>query len=123
MPNMAEVLKCVTFEARSNYIGFIRAFQGRLDLTNKKMAELLDLPERTFCRFMAGESIGHEFDLIMRVYELSGAMMYQATGAKVPREVENSQIYSQLDPPFQRIADKTMRALWEEQREYKRRDP
>lgn len=48
-------------------------------------------------------------------------MMYQMVGAKVPAEVENSQIYSQLDPMFQRLADKMMRALWEEQREYKRR--
>lgn len=108
-------------DERANYINFIRSFQGRMDLTNKKMAELLDIPERTFCRFMAGESIGHEFDLIMRVYDLSGTMMYQMVGAKVPAEVETSQIYAQLDPIFQRFADKMMRALWEEQREFKRR--
>ena len=109
-------------EERMNYINFVRAFQGRMDVTNKKMAELLGLPERTFCRFMSGESIGHELDLVIRVYELSGAMMYQMVGAKVPAEVENSQIYAQLDPEFQRFADKMMRALWEEQREYKRRN-
>ena len=109
-------------EERMNYINFIRAFQGRMDVTNKKMAELLGLPERTFYRFMSGVTILNELDLTIRIYEMSGKMMYQMVGAKVPAEVENSQIYAQLDPMFQRIADKMMRALWEEQREYKRRN-
>lgn len=109
-------------EERMNYVNFIKAYQGRMGHTNKKMAEVLDLPERTFYRLMSCESIMNELDLILRVYDLSGKMMYQMVGAKVPAEVENSQIYAQLDPMFQRLADKMMRALWEEQREYKRRN-
>lgn len=106
-------------DEREHYINFIRGFQGRLDLTNRKMAELLDLPDRTFSRFMSGVSIGHELDLNIRVYELSGQMMYRMVGAKVPREVEYCQLYSQLDPEYQRIADGMLHLLWEEQRRKK----
>lgn len=103
-------------EERMNYINFIRAFQGRMDVTNKKMAELLGLPERTFYRFMSGVTILNELDLTIRIHEMSGKMMYQMVGAKVPAEVEHSQIYAQLNPEFQQMADENMKTLWAAQK-------
>lgn len=97
------------FDERRRYICSIQKLQGQLGLTNKKMAEKLGLSERTYERFIAGDPIQREFDLIMRVYEISGQMMYSMTGAKVPREVENSQLYSQLDARGQAAVDAVVR--------------
>lgn len=100
---------------RDHYIGQLKAFQERMGITNKKMAEILDITERTYSRFIAGEPIQREFDLIMRVYELSGRMMHEMTGAKVPREVENSQLYLQMDEQHRRLADEMLRVIFENQ--------
>lgn len=91
------------------YIKSVQKIQGEKKLTNAKMAQKLGLSERTFERFISGEPIQREFDLIMRVYEMSGEMMYSMTGAKVPREVENSQLYSQLDARGQAAVDAVVR--------------
>ena len=107
---------------RQNYIKHLLAFQGRMGLSNAKMAEILEINERTYKRFIAGHPIHSEFDLIMRVYELSGKMMFVMTGAKVPREVENSELYLQLDETYRNIADKLMRALYEEQMNAKKKE-
>lgn len=102
-------------DARHTYINCLLAFQGRMGLTNAKMAELLGLSLRQYERFIAGEPIQREFDLIMRVYELSGQMMYKMTGAAVPREVENSQLYSQFTEDNKQLADAMMRTIYENQ--------
>lgn len=103
-------------QARQTYIAHLCAFQSRLGLTNSKMAEILEIGSRTYERFIAGEPIQREFDLIMRVYELSGQMMYTMTGASVPREVENTQIYAQLTPQSQHIVDEVLKILYETER-------
>ena len=102
-------------DARRTYIDHLLAFQGRMGCTNKKMAELLGLSLRQYERFITGEPIQREFDLIMRVYELSGQMMYKMTGAAVPREVENSQLYSQFTEDNKQLADAMMRTIYENQ--------
>lgn len=102
-------------DARHTYINCLLTFQGRMGLTNAKMAELLGLSLRQYERFISGEPIQREFDLIMRVYELSGQMMYAMTGATIPREVENSQLYTQFTEGNKRLADALMRVIYENQ--------
>lgn len=101
--------------ARNNYINSVLAYKDRMGLTNDKMAEVLGLTLKTYQRFISGKSILNEFDVIMRVYQLSGKMMYSMTGAEVPREVENSQVYSQLDEYNQSTVDILVHNLYEEQ--------
>lgn len=100
---------------RNNFIKSLLSFQDRMELSNHKMAEVLNISERTYCRFIAGESVQREFDLIMKAYELSGKMMYELTGAKIPRELENTQIYKQLNDYNKKIVDVILRDIFEEQ--------
>lgn len=100
-------------EERNNFIKHLLSFQDRMELSNHKMADILYISERTYCRFISGESIQKEFDLIMRVYELSGQMMYKMTGAKIPREVENSQVYAMLNDKNKELVDIMLRDIYE----------
>lgn len=100
---------------RRNYIDHVLRFQHRMGLSNDKMAELLNLSTRTYDRFIAGQHIQSEFDLIMRVYELSGKMMFVMTGAKVPREAEDLQTYLQLTDDNKDLIDSILRAIYEKQ--------
>ena len=100
---------------RRNYIDHVLRFQHRMGLSNDKMAELLNLSTRTYDRFIAGQHIQSEFDLIMRVYELSGKMMFVMTGAKVPREAEDLQTYLLLNDRNKDIIDKMLRVLYDQQ--------
>jgi len=98
---------------RNNFIKSLLSFQDRMELSNHKMAEVLQISERTYCRFISGDSVQREFDLVMRAYELSGKMMYELTGAKIPRELENTQIYSQLNEQNKKIIDIILRDIYE----------
>ena len=101
--------------ARMTYIQHLLDFKDRMGVTSDKMADILGLSLKTYQRFIAGESIRNEFDLVMRIYELSGHMMYQMTGAKIPREIENTQVYYMLTEDNKRLVDVILRDIYDEQ--------
>lgn len=101
---------------RQNYINHLQAFKDRMEISSEKMASILGISKKTYERFMAGEHIQGEFDLIIRVYELSGKMMYEMTGTKIPQEVENAQVYSLLTDSNKRMVDQMLRIILEEQK-------
>ena len=98
-----------------NYVDHVVSFQHRMGMSNEKMADELFLSKRTYDRLAAGEHILNEFKLIMRVYQLSGKMMFEMTGAKVPREAEDLQTYLLLNDRNKDIIDKMLRVLYDQQ--------
>lgn len=100
---------------RQTYINNILAFQGRMQLTNKKMAEILEISEKTYVRFISGYSIQHELDFSLRVSQLSGKTIQELTGLEVTQDEMNNQLYAMLDAEHRHYADIMLQTLYNDQ--------
>lgn len=98
---------------RMTYIEQLTAFQTFKGFNNAAMAEKLCIGQRTYERFIFGDPIQRELDLILQVYGLNGRMMYLMTGVAPPREVENMRLYSQLSDDNKHVVDELLKILYE----------
>lgn len=93
------------------YIERLKELQSILGLTNTEMAELLYIPKTTYTNLIYHKGGQITFEIIMRVYELNGGMMYLMTGAARPKELEMSEKFNKLNDAGKRILEATMNTL------------
>ena len=94
---------CYYPEAHDVYVSQIEAYQFRAGLTNNQMADKLGISASAYKRLKYGVSQHITLDIIMRMYELTGIMMWEMTGAAIPLDIEVAIMYTSLPSDKQRF--------------------
>lgn len=94
---------CYYPEAYDVYVRQIEAYQFSEGLTNNQMAEKLGISDSAYKRLKYGGSQNITLDIIMRMYELNGLMMWEMTGAAIPLDIEVANMYKRLPQDKQRF--------------------
>ena len=94
---------CYYPEAHDIYVSQIEAYQFSAGLTNNQMADKLGISHSAYKRLKYGVSQHITLDIIMRMYELTGKMMWEMTGAQIPSDIEVANMYKRLPQDKQRF--------------------